>query len=275
MGVIGNKSRTGMTNSPEMRKHISDALKGTRCGLGNKSRIGQKRSAEEVAKGIATKKAMGILKHTAETKRKISDARKGKPHPHASTGKGRKFSDETLKRLSEIHKGYQWSDNSKRKLSESKMGIPRSEECKQKLRDYWVNRKDELKEIGRKAWFNGEKTNIMLQNMLKSRRIKPNKKETHILEILDEYYPHEWSYVGDGTLAIGGKCPDFKRNHGHNHLIEFFGDYWHKDDNEQERIDHFKKHGYETIIIWENQIKNKNKQEIYELIDGKLKTICQ
>ncbi len=81
MGMKGNKSRTGMVNSPEMRKHISEGLKGNKCGLGNKSRTGQKRSHEEIAKQIATREATGVNFHTDETKRKLSEQRKGKPHP--------------------------------------------------------------------------------------------------------------------------------------------------------------------------------------------------
>lgn len=273
MGTVGNKSRTGMTNSPEMRKHISEALMGTRCGLGNKSRTGQKRSPEEIAKQNATKLARGNLCHTEETKRKISESKKGKPNPHGSTGKGRKFTDEHRQKLSLKSKGRKWSEESKRKLSESKKGHIMSEESKQKLRDYWANHKEEQKEIGKQAWLKGEGTERMIINMFKARLIKPNRKESLILEVLDEYYPFEWSYVGDGTLVIGGKCPDFKRNHGHNQLIEFYGDYWHQGEDEQERIDHFRKHGYETIIIWQHEIKKKNSKEIYELIDSKLKML--
>jgi polyhydroxyalkanoate synthesis regulator phasin len=197
MGTVGNKSRTGMTNSPEMRKHISEALMGTRCGLGNKSRTGQKRSPEEIAKGIATRIANGNHIRTAETRAKMSAAKKGKPNPHGSTGLGRKHSEETKKRWSEMRKGYQWSDIAKQRLSDAKKGIPRSEECKQKLRDAWVGRHDECVARGKMAWAKGKKTDEMLSNSLKSRGIKPNKIETTILEILDEHYPSEWSYKLD------------------------------------------------------------------------------
>ena len=47
--------------------------------------------------------------------------------------------------------------------------------------------------------------------------------------------------------------------------IEFFGDYWHTgknikeatpEEHEQNRINHFKKHGYNTLIVWENELSN-------------------
>lgn len=274
MGVVGNKSRTGMTNSPEMRKHISEALMGTKCGLGNKSRTGQKRSKEELAKQLITRIERGHLHHTEETKRKISASKKGRPNPHGSTGKGWKHSDETRKLISLKLKGnIVRSDEYRENMSKAKTGIPMSEEYKQKMRKYWSTRHDECVARGKLAWNKGAKTDKMLQNMFKSRDIKPNKIETIIMEILDEHYPYEWSYVGDGTLVVGGKCPDFSRNHGHNHLIEFFGSYWHQGENEQDRIEHFRKHGYETIVIWEHETDNKSNQEIYELIDSRLKLL--
>lgn len=274
MGIVGNKSRTGMTNSPEMRRKISESLKGTKCGLGNKSRTGQKRSKEEIAKQNATKLARGNLYHTEETKRKISEAKKGKPNPHGSTGKGRKHSEETRKLISLKLKGnIIRSDEYRRNMSKAKKGVKLSKERVQKMREYWSTRHDECVKRGEQAWLKGEKTNIMLQNMLKARFKKPNKIETFILEILDEHYPYEWSYVGDGSLVVGGKCPDYSRNHGHKQLIEFYGDYWHEGENERDRIEHFKQYGYETIVIWEKEVTGKTKKQIYELINGKLSAL--
>ena len=37
-------------------------------------------------------------------------------------------------------------------------------------------------------------------------------------------------------------------------LIEVYGDYWHKDDNPQERIDYFKKYGFDTLVLWEYEV---------------------
>ncbi len=45
------------------------------------------------------------------------------------------------------------------------------------------------------------------------------------------------------------------------------GDYWHseemtgssKEDHEKERTDHFKEFGYKILIVWENELKNRNK----------------
>jgi hypothetical protein len=35
-----------------------------------------------------------------------------------------------------------------------------------------------------------------------------------------------------------------------------FGDYWHRNDNPQNRIDIFKPYGYSTLVIWEHELNN-------------------
>ena len=80
---------------------------------------------------------------------------------------------------------------------------------------------------------------------------EPNKSELALLEIIS---PLGFIYVGDGSLIIKRKNPDFVDNN--NRLIELFGDYWHEGDNPQERINIFKSFGYETLVIWESELKS-------------------
>ena len=53
---------------------------------------------------------------TAETRRKISEAMKGKTHTYETK---RKMSEETRMKMSESHKGKKFSDETRRKMSES------------------------------------------------------------------------------------------------------------------------------------------------------------
>lgn len=39
------------------------------------------------------------------------------------------------------------------------------------------------------------------------------------------------------------------------------GDYWHKGQNPQDRIDCFTPFGYRTLVIWESELKNINNVE--------------
>jgi len=41
-------------------------------------------------------------------------------------------------------------------------------------------------------------------------------------------------------------------------LIELFGDYWHRDQDPQKRIDHFARYGYKCLVIWEKELDNPN-----------------
>lgn len=76
-----------------------------------------------------------------ETKRKMSEAKRGKPRSEetkrkiSDTQKGKQFSDETKRKLSEVNKGKQLSEETKRKLSELNKGKTLSDETKRKLRE--------------------------------------------------------------------------------------------------------------------------------------------
>ena len=89
---------------------------------------------------------------------------------------------------------------------------------------------------------------------------KPNKKEKIIIDLIDKNnLPYE--YVGDGKLIIGSKNPDFIHR-GKNKIIELFGEYWHKnrarvyEETEMGRIEYFKKYNFDTLVIWEKELKN-------------------
>ena len=85
---------------------------------------------------------------------------------------------------------------------------------------------------------------------------KPNKPEKLVEQFLNQKFPQEWKFVGNGEIWIGRKNPDFININGQKKLIEVYGDYWHKDDNPQDRIDHFKKYGFNTLVLWEKDIFN-------------------
>lgn len=68
------------------------------------------------------------------------------------------------------------------------------------------------------------------------------------------------------VMTLGGKVPDFVNVNGQKKIIELFGDYWHEPEEEQERIDLFAKYGYQTLVIWDYELKdvNKLKEKILE-----------
>ena len=67
-------------------------------------------------------------------------------------------------------------------------------------------------------------------------------------------YPYQ--FVGDGQVVIAGKFPDFLRSDREKKIIELFGEKWHKKAEEEERINHFARHGYSALIVWSKELKH-------------------
>ena len=110
-------------------------------------------------------------------------------------------------------------------------------------------------------WKNPEFAKMMWEALAK----KPNNLEKEFNKLLQIICPGDFKYVGNGGLIIDGKCPDF--THVSNpKLIEVFGDYWHKDEDPQERIDFFKKHGYDTLIIWESELWDEREEVVKKVL---------
>lgn len=114
----------------------------------------------------------------------------------------------------------------------------------------------------------------MKPEMIKAQRRgmkEPNKKETYLLELLEEFFPNEWRYVGNGAVVIECLVPDYININNKKLLIELFGDYWHRRDctkpysSEEERSSIYKKYGYRMLVIWERELKL-SKEEIAEKV---------
>jgi len=71
--------------------------------------------------------------------------------------------------------------------------------------------------------------------------------------LLNKLFPNQYSFVGTGDLVIGGKIPDFANGY---QLIELFGEYWHRGDNPQDRIDHFAIYNYSCLVVWDYELKD-------------------
>ena len=97
------------------------------------------------------------------------------------------------------------------------------------------------------------------KRIMRALQIKPNKPESKMDSVLKDLFGKEYKFVGDGELIIGNLCPDFMNINGQKKLVEVFGDYWHKGENPQERIDFFKQYGYDTLVVRENELKDETK----------------
>lgn len=158
-----------------------------------------------------------------EAKRNLSNKRKGK-----KPNLGYKHTEEWKKNNSKLHKGRVFSEEHKRKIGEA----------------------------NKRTWSDLNRKDKRVEAILKASRIRPNKAEVSLLELLESLQPSDWKYVGDGNLIIAGKNPDFVNVNGKKLIIEMWGDFWHKGQDPQDRIDVFTPFGFSTLIVWEHELKN-------------------
>jgi G:T-mismatch repair DNA endonuclease (very short patch repair protein) len=187
--------------------------------------------------------------------------RDGKPNPGIHVNKGRKspLKGRPNPRWIGNTYGTRWkgipkSDEWKRKASLAKMGdrnpmrnpdyAKRMADAKRgkpnpKHREFWRLNHDE-----------------QLRRMMVGEHKRPNKLEKRLIELIQRS-GLPFKYVGNWEFIVAGKCPDFLSSDGRKLLIELFGNYWHTvkaRETVEERVERFRKHGFETLILWEKEM---------------------
>lgn len=117
-------------------------------------------------------------------------------------------------------------------------------------------------ETKKKLW----KDPNFVAKQIKARHTFPNKPEKFLDSLLQKLFPNQWKYVGSGDFFVEGtnKNPDFININGQKKIIEMYGGYWHgeertgrtKEEEEQQRIDLFAQHGYQTLVIWDYELED-------------------
>lgn len=189
---------------------------------------------------------------------------------HNKNREGTVHSKKSIERMRNAHTGFKHTTQTKEKIriiafdkgyGKWMRGKVVSEDLRLKIsRSMMGKNKGKKTEVSKlkmsaskiKLW----KTDEYVSKQMKAHRVKQNKKELLLEKILHDLYPNEWKFVGDGQVIIDGKCPDFINVNGQKKIIELFGDYWHKGENPQDRIDVFKPFGYDTLVIWEKDLKD-------------------
>jgi len=119
--------------------------------------------------------------------------------------------------------------------------------------------KEKQSKVKKEAWSNktDEEKAQHLCKVFKSNEIKPNKTELIVNDLIQNIKPNEFKYVGDGQIWISGKNPDWINVNGQKQVVEYFSNYWHKKEDEEIRKSHFKKYGFDCLVIWEDELKDK------------------
>ena len=205
--------------------------------------------------------------HDSEAKYKISKANKGIKKPWlVERNKSKKMRDI----VSKTHKGkIPWNKGVpctgerkenirnalKGKSHDWNKGVPHSEETKRKMSDAQKGKpKPYMIKLNRDPEFIKKK----LRGLIK----RPTKPEKVLFELIQQNnFPYK--YVGDGKIIIKYFNPDFINCNGQKKVIEMFGDYWHNREDAKKRdklrLKAYSDYGYETLIIWEHELKNTDK----------------
>lgn len=93
----------------------------------------------------------------------------------------------------------------------------------------------------------------------------PTKPEKQIINLITKH-SLPFKYVGDGQVIISRLIPDFIAVNGEKKIIEVFGDYWHRNDDPQDRINLFWNHGYDALVLWESEIKHSSEEELVDKV---------
>lgn len=210
--------------------------------------------------------------HSEETIKRMSLAKIGKKKPEGTGAKmsiarkGKHQTEEHIKKRIESRRnnGKPWqSEESRKKIGIASTGRHHSEETKEKLRRMNIGRLSPFSKLWQDPVFREKQ----LKATFKAMGVKPTKPEKFLIKFLNEILPGEYKYVGNGSVVIGFKNPDFINANGQKKLIELFGDYWHsekktsesKELHESKRVNHFAKYGYKTLIIWQSELEHTNK----------------
>lgn len=107
------------------------------------------------------------------------------------------------------------------------------------------------------SWQNLEVREKQIKAILKGLMKRPTSYEKIIINLITKYnLPYK--YVGDGSFLIGYKNPDFVNVNGEKICIEVYNNYHHPKDYEEIRGEYFKKYGWRTIFINEDEINNQD-----------------
>lgn len=148
----------------------------------------------------------------------------------------RKQVSETVKKL--------WETPEYKKKQENRIQVIRSTAFRRKV------------SIGVKRWYeeNPEKAEELIRKISLARKHKPNKLEQFFDHLLQRNFNGQFRYVGDGYTFIGKKNPDFV-DFKNRRIIELFGNYWHKQNDEEELKQYYWDHGnWDMLVIWEHEL---------------------
>ena len=186
--------------------------------------------------------------------------------------RGRKPSKETRKKFSQSQKE-RWSalsaeDRSAFSQKMKEIGADPAIREKKRLSALVLGQDFSYREKVSKGVLRAMEKDSYWEHYLQGMNLKPNRPEQHLQHFLEQYFPGEFGYNGDCRLKvrIDRLIPDFVHLKGKRKVIDLLGSYWHKPEEYDLRRRRYNNCGYDSLILWENELKNK------EILSERIKT---
>lgn len=222
------------------------ALSRKQKGVTWEQRCGSKERAEEIIEKI--KKSMKILKNLPEVKEQTSKISK-------EQWKDKKIRRNHIRGIRKVAKE-KWEGRSMierygKKRAEDiigRMGENRKGKC---MGDDNPSKRPDVIVKLKKAWRKNRDRRVkaIVSGIIK-RPTSFEQKLIHLIEVYDLPY----RYIGNGDLIIAGKNPDFINTNGEKILIEVYHYYDARKLYEKERYEFFKRFGFHTIFLKDDEI---------------------
>lgn len=201
--------------------------------------------------------------HTKETKLKISE----KSRQMWRDPKVRK----RLLAARRARRGYRHSQEARRKMSRALTGRKFSKEHVENWKRAYnsggykptLETRKKIGEASRRLWRTKNYRDKVVSNTLRSLHQRPTSLEKKMIDFIQKH-SLSYLYCGNGSLVIGGKCPDFFNVDGKKVVIEVSSKTNKRmygiepQIYEKERINHFRKYGFKTLVIWAEELDNES-----------------
>ena len=168
---------------------------------------------------------------------------------------GTHHNNETRHKMSVSHKK-RWDEMSEEgRIAQIKPLIGQKQSAKQleyARKPKGVKHRQAIREAHLKLWQDPD----FAHRRRKELGIRPNKTEQRLTSWFDEQFPGEWKYVGDGTVWIGGKNPDWININGKKALVEYNGHYSHTPERDAIKTAIYAQYGFTTIHIYPSDLED-------------------
>lgn len=187
--------------------------------------------------------------YSEETRQKMSESQKERFTNGNSPNKGKKLTEEIKQKIRIGKLGQKQKKETKSKIAISMKGnVVWNKGLTKKMNSKILEHSIIMKNKWNDPHF--------VKTVLISNQTKPNKAEVFLQNIINSlFFEGQFHLNVLADEIVGGKIPDFidKTN---NKIIELYGDYWHRGQDPKDRINYFKTYGYDTLVIWESELKN-------------------